>query len=306
MTPAKGHCRIPGFVQDLLDARPKAGTGVHPWLFKVARQLHAHLPAGDIVKLLENRVANCGRHVSRTEIVNAVHNSMRCAWHPKYGPAPAPAPCASKWPKLNRKRREDIVSGDRGLVDLWELSWPRLEDDAPQTEHVIDHLFPGNPLLCCGKSSREFDTKPREQWRGQLSRLAFIVPSPMSSVSGSTKDGRPSKHTLANTGRRRFLICEFDGGTVDDQAALLLHLGTLSPLVCAVYSGGKSLHGWFYVHELPEAKVERFFRYAVALGADPVTWTRSQFVRMPDGTRDNGKRQTVFFLNLKPTRKNKQ
>ena len=82
MTAAKSHDRLPGFVQDLLAARPKAGGGVHPWLFKVARQLHAHLPAGDIVKLLENRVADCGRHVPRTEIVDAVQSSLRCAWQP--------------------------------------------------------------------------------------------------------------------------------------------------------------------------------------------------------------------------------
>lgn len=291
--------KLPEFLEGLICAPPRAGTGVHPWLFKVARQLHAHLPAGDIVKLLENRVANCGRHVPRTEIVSAVQNSVGCAWHPKYGPTPAPVPCAAKWPKLNRKQREGILSGGPGLVDLWELSWPTLQTEDEQTEHIIDHLFPGNPLLCCGKSSREFDTQPREQWRGQLSKLQLIVPSPMASVNGTTKDGRPSKHTLANTGPRRFLVCEFDTGTSDDHTALLLHLATLSPLVCAVHSGGKSLHGWFCVHGQPEAKVERFFRYAVSLGADPATWTRSQFVRMPDGTRDNGKCQTVFYLNLK-------
>ncbi len=40
-------------------------------------------------------------------------------------------------------------------------------------------------------------------------------------------------------------------------------------------------------------------RYAVALGADRATWTRSQFVRMPGGTRDNGKPQTIYFFNPK-------
>ena len=109
-----------------------------------------------------------------------------------------------------------------------------------------------------------------------------------------------SAHTLDNTGARRFLICEFDTGTADEHATLLLHLGTFAPLVCAVHSGGKSLHGWFYVHGQPEAKIEKFFRYAVSLGADRATWTRSQFVRMPDGTRDNGNQQTVFFTNFKP------
>jgi len=80
---------------------------------------------------------------------------------------------------------------------------------------------------------------------------------------------------------------------------LILHLGTFAPLVCAVHSGGKSLHGWFYVQGQPDVKVEKFFRYAVSLGADRATWTRSQFVRMPDGTRNNDQRQTVFFLNSK-------
>ena len=122
----------------------------------------------------------------------------------------------------------------------------------------------------------------------------------MSAVTGLTKDGRDSKHTLANTGERRFLICEFDTGTPDEHAALLLHLGGFAPLVCVVHSGGKSLHGWFFVAGQPESKIEKFFRYAVSLGADRATWTRSQFVRMPDGTRDNGKRQTVYFLNFKP------
>ena len=122
----------------------------------------------------------------------------------------------------------------------------------------------------------------------------------MSAVTGTTKDGKESKHTLANTGERRFLICEFDTGKPDDHAALLLHLGTFAPLVCAVHSGGKSLHGWFYVHGQPDDKVLKFFRYAVSLGADRATWTRSQFVRMPDGRRDDGARQTVYFLNFRP------
>lgn len=289
---------LPHFLRELLASPPRAGAGVHQWLFKAARQLHAHLPAGDIVKLLESRVANCGRRVPRPEIVSAVQGALPCAWLPKHGPLPGPSAGLSKWPRLNGQRREDILSSGQGLSDLWESSFASLEENSQHTELVIDRLFPGNPLLCCGKSSREFDTKPREQWRGQLPRLQFIVPSPMSAPTGMTQDGRRSRHTLANTGPRRFLVCEFDRGTTDDHAALLLHLATLAPLVCAVHSAGKSLHGWFLVRGLPEARVERFFRYAVSLGADPATWTRSQFVRMPDGTRDNGKRQTVFFLNL--------
>ena len=289
--------QLPPFLQNLIAAPPRAGEGVHDWLFRVARQLHAHLPAGEIVNLLESRVQDCGRHVSRKEIEDAVKNSIPCAWQPSQHTTPKPA---AKWPAVNQEQREAIIRDNGGLADLWELSRPRIEDNGQHTEEIIDRLFPGNPLLCCGKSSQEFDTRPREAWRGQLSALQFIVPSPMSAVTGETKDGKESKHTLANTGARRFLICEFDTGATDEHAALLLHLGTFAPLVCAVHSGGKSLHGWFYVHGQPDVKVEKFFRYAVSLGADRATWTRSQFVRMPDGTRDSGNRQTIFFLNFKP------
>jgi hypothetical protein len=294
---------LPKFIVDLLAAPPCAGEGVHAWLFRVARQLHAHLPAVEIVALLESQVATCGRHVPHNEIVSAVQNSLACAWQPKGNAAPVQS--AAKWPRVNQEQRAAILRDNGGLADLWELSRPRIEDNQQHTEEIIDRLFPGNPLLCCGKSSSDFDTKRRDDWRGQLCALQLITPSPMSALLGRKKNPKQgesewSAHTLNNTGPRRFLICEFDTGTTDEHAALLLYLGTFAPLVCAVHSGGKSLHGWFYVHGQPDVKVEKFFRFAVSLGADRATWTRSQFVRMPDGTRDNDNRQTVFFLNFKP------
>lgn len=287
---------LPPFLHDLLAAPPRAGAGVHVWLFRVSRQLHVHLPAGEIVDLLENRVRDCGRPVPRQEIISAVQNSLSCAWEPRGHSAPVQS--VSKWATVNTEQRAAIIRDGGGLVDLWEASRVRIEDNDRHTEEIIDHLFPAGSLLCCGKSNSDFDTRPREDWRGQLSALQFIVPSPMAAITGKTKDGRESKHTLDNTGPRRYLVVEFDTGSPDEHAALHLHLGTFAPLVAAVHSGNKSLHGWFYVHGQPEDKVLRFFRYAVSLGADRATWTRSQFVRMPDGVRDDGREQTVYFLNL--------
>src|SRR5262249_26467683 len=120
-------------------------------------------------------------------------------------------------------------------------------------------------------------------------------------------------HSLSNTGERRFLVIEFDfdfrdrnravrllsdeRDTTDLCACLLLHLAERAPLALVVHSGGKSMHGWFYCAGRSEESLRRFMIYAVSLGADAATWTRSQFVRMPDGTRDNGKRQTLHFFN---------
>jgi hypothetical protein len=248
--------------------------------------------------LLESQVGQCGRHVSRKEIEDAVKNSIGCAWQP-LGKAASVQP-VSKWPALNKDARAAVIRDGGGLAELWECSPARIEDNSAHTEEIIDRLFPGSPLLCCGKSNREFDTRPREQWRGELSQLALIVPSPMSAVEGVTKEGNPSRHFLSNTGPRRFLVVEFDEGTTDEHAALLLHLSGYGPMVLALHSGNKSMHGWFYCAGQPEDRLYRFMRYAVSLGADRATWTPSQFVRLPDGRRDNGARQTVFYFNPQP------
>jgi hypothetical protein len=46
---------LPSFLRDMLSAPPLAGDGVHVWLYRVARNLHAHLTANEIVTLLEGR-----------------------------------------------------------------------------------------------------------------------------------------------------------------------------------------------------------------------------------------------------------
>lgn len=119
----------------------------------------------------------------------------------------------------------------------------------------------------------------------------------MSATTGLTQEGRPSARCLGNTGPRQFLVVEQDSGTPDEQAAILLHLAERAPLVLALTSGGKSLHGWFSCQGTSDDKLKAFFNYAVMLGADPATWTPCQLVRMPEGRRDNGKRQAVLFLN---------
>ncbi|SVA36015.1 uncharacterized protein METZ01_LOCUS88869, partial [marine metagenome] len=166
------------------------------------------------------------------------------------------------------------------------------------TEEVIDLLFPDNPLLCTGSSPYKFGTKAREEWRGKLASMQLIVPSPMTERVGFTKSGKKSAHSLDNTGPRKFLVIEFDEGTFDEHAAILIHLAKQAPLVMALMSGNKSLHGWFYVERSPEKLQLSFMRYAVSLGADPRLWIRSQFARIPDGFRvDKEKLQSVIYLN---------
>lgn len=285
---------LPQFVRDLLASPPKAGEGVNLWLFRMARVLHACRTETAILDTLRAVTVGCGRVVTEKEIRRAVQRSRAVAWTPGESNHVSSTP---PWPSLNLEQRDAILEEGGGLVDLWEASPIRIDENKPRTEEIIDALFPGNPLICCGANMADFATQPREDWRGELGSLQLIVPSPMIARTGLTQEGNESEHTLEATDSRRFLVVEFDTGGIDEHAALLRHLAEYAPMVIAVHSGKKSLHGWFYCFGQPEARLGAFMRHAVTLGADKATWSRSQFVRMPDGTRNNGNRQAVYFFS---------
>lgn len=207
-----------------------------------------------------------------------------------------------KWPSENTWMRKRIVSSGPELADLLEFSPLVLESKSSDALRYVSQLFPGDPLVCCGKDMMTFWTKRISEFGDSLANFQFIVPSPMSNRLGKIKDPEPggpfeSAHTFDNTGERRYAVVEFDTGAYDDHAALLWHLGDFAPLVMAVHSGGKSLHGWFSVCGDTEDEVFKFYRYAVSIGADYHTFLKSQFVRMPDGRRKCGRRQEVFYFN---------
>lgn len=284
---------LPQFVRDLLASPPPRGEGLNLWLFRVARVLHPYRDSAEIVELL--RAVTAGEPLRHGEIERAVARSKataRMPGQPRQNATQVPA-----WPKTNTEKREAVIASGGGLVDLWEASPVRFEDNEPLTEEIIDALFPGDPLLCVGQSNSHFATLLRSEWRGKLSALQLIVPSPMTARIGRTQEDKESAHTLETTGPRRFLVIEQDYGTIDEQAAVLLYLAERAPLAVAVHSGRKSIHGWFYCAGQPEERLRSFMRYAVGLGADRATWTRSQFVRIPDGMRENGNRQKVYFFN---------
>lgn len=286
---ATGTEKLPRFVNDLLTACPAAGDGVNLWLFKVARYLHHFRTPGEIENLLAAACHGCGRTVTASEIKRAVRNSAAHACDPGQASTVENTPL---WPAFSSAARAKAVGSGGDLFALSNGS----PSPVTETEAITDALFPGNPLLCCGKSKSKFATRHRETWRGALAACQFIVPSPMSKRVGLTAEGTKSEHCLDNTGPRRFLVIEQDAGTIDEQAAFLLHLKELAPLALAVHSGGKSVHGWFYCRGQDEAHLKEFMRYCVERGADRATWQRSQFVRMPGGKRDNGAVQAVCYF----------
>ena len=300
--PKQSNCRkngpLPAFLQDLIACPPQHGSGVHQWLFKVARQLHAHRDEETIVDLLAAAVDDCGRDVPKSEIITAVKNARACAWNP--GACSTNAKPVPKWPEVTIENRQAVIAraGNSGLAGIRGMSHCPCTADS-SADIYVEALFPGNPLLCCGLDMAHFETAPLESFRGKLSELSLIVPSPMSALLGKRKsDGKDSAHTLDNTGPRHYLVTEFDSGSLDEQAALIGHLRQYGPLVMVLSSGGKSLHAWWNCQGISDNMLVKFMSYAVSLGADPATWTRSQFVRLPGGWRaERQRRQEVFYFD---------
>jgi len=200
------------------------------------------------------------------------------------------------WPEVDEEHIEEIAQNGMRVLDFWGASPYPMDARENLADEAIDILFPGNPWLCVGWTARSFTTLRREKWRGELDIRSLIVPSPMTSETGLTKSGRISRHSLNNTGPRRFLIVEADHRPLDIQASVIGHLATYAPLAAVVFSGNHSLHGWFVCAPKSEDTLLEFMKYAVSLGADKRMWLRSQFCRIPDGRRSDDKASDALSI----------
>jgi len=282
---------------------PESGEGVHKWIYHVCR---VFVDAGIEVEAAEKFCdANATRALQINEAYNA-YDSIK-----KTGLIKRP-----KWDKPDKdyiafiKRVVPMEGLRKALLNRLTLTRPE-EIDSLGT---LKLLFPENfscldepseqarayklgwSLICCGASQSDFRTAPLMFFKDKCEDLQFIVPSPMSSIWGVAQNGNKSQHTLDNTGPRKYLVVEFDKGEHADHAAFLHNLDRIIPITLVVHSGNKSLHGWFHVEDVPPDKLILFFKEATRLGADTATWNKSLFVRMPDGKRENGKRQTILYF----------
>jgi hypothetical protein len=206
------------------------------------------------------------------------------------------------WPVPNKTLQAECrrLSKARGwtLEALREASALTVKD-ALEAEpwFFLAALVGQGALVCIGQGVAKFETLPLEEVRSELRLWEFIVPNAMSAVEGKRKsDGELSAHTLDNTGPRQNVVVEFDdGATPDEQAARHIWLSDFRKLRLVVFSGSKSLHGWYEAQG--EAEDRKFMEEAVRLGGDPKTWLRSQFVRLPNGQREDGTIQRVEFFD---------
>jgi hypothetical protein len=315
--------KVKSLTARLLDSAPEARGGLNSWLIKGARECQkSGVKLDQAFALIADTITARGGEIFEHDINRAISKAYSQSFTGgTYEPRPA-------WPEPDLKLIEKIVADANGfaVADLQERSPIRFSDELPHSAEVVEALLAceDETLICIGASRSNFLTSDFRSLRDELPNTQLIVPSPMRSVWGKAQEGHESMHTLDNTGPRRNIVLDFDIAKIDKEgnptkwvpliekwdkngitvkdatSALIWHLKEKGRLVCIVDSAGKSLHAWFRcavgAPEEDGSLLRRFFEYAVTIGADRQLWTRSQFVRVPDGLRD-GKRQTVLYFD---------
>ena len=276
---------------------PPEGAGVHQWLFAVACQMaRSGTCADETTAFLE---AHAVRSDAR-EIEEAVRNAfamVRTGHHVAHTNRYRPVLRPQSWPKPDFDLIERIDKSGYALADLWEESPLRLDPGTPP-RMILALLFAPDDLLSAAVIREGARTYTLAEWGESLERCRFLVPNAAATRHGFTRDGRTSQRALSMFPRRSYLIVEFDQGSLDQQAARIRYLAAKAPLTMVVFSGSKSLHGWFRCQGVEESRLRPFFATACRLGADPATWQPHQFVRLPEGLRETTQtRQAVFFFN---------
>jgi hypothetical protein len=226
-----------------------------------------------------------------------IHTVFEHAWETITSTSSGKSRKGPKWPETDIALQQSII---RRLENITLENLKSPDDVNMPAGEILGRIFEDDEFVCMGESVRFARTL---LWRNRENfEMPLYVPSPMTAEKGSNKKGDPSHRCSDNTGSRRVLVIEFDGlPNADDQIRLHHHLSTLAPLVYVAHSGGKSYHGGYWCEGQDEEKLGQFMEYAVRLGADYMTFTLCQLVRIPNGIaldKEGQPRQRVCFLDL--------
>lgn len=294
---------------------PYAGKGLHEWILEhTRREILRGKNAKDVAESTFRLARNKGRprEILSREIADAVAGAVKwLAAHPDAKALSGPNDLRPRRGWEYRDRSTDLskvsmsakhwkTDLDRKLID-GIVNRRRLERLRPREALDIAELFGRcNFKICIAKEINNPNVKTLNYWRERPKRLAnmqWIVPNPFLKCG----EGGGIK-TLANAAERIWLIIEFDSMSLEEQSKLLLWLGATQvgwDLAMIVYSGGKSLHGWYSCVGKSEYKeTVQFFRLATSLGCDRMMRTSVQYTRLPLGINAKTKQpQSIWHWN---------
>jgi len=131
---------LPLWVQGLISSPPRAGTGLHQWLFRAACVLKRWREDSEIIGILLAATRDCERDLTR-EIADAVRNARFVGYSARLSPGlrlmmprllTASGIRSPLWPAPDWESIARIAASGAGLADLWDASPVRLEGATPQ------------------------------------------------------------------------------------------------------------------------------------------------------------------------------
>lgn len=314
-----GNGELPPHIKEMLDNWPASGSGnrdVHRHMLAVANGLRHHVEFEHAASLIRRSMP---RKPKGREIEETLERAYDVDAVPKTDAVPNHRP--------NLQLIENVVAERIGSKSAVKELEERSAAIPGSTDEILSALYPAESLIYVGKDcERNGNTVALRDLKNKAKGFPWLIPNPMNAYYAIDADGVRHKRCMANTGPRRFIVCDIDikavdkkhgrptiyadlinrwqahGVTIQDAAAAIIsYLAEYGQLAMVVYSGNISLQGWFFAEGEDESKdspLRDFFESAVVLGADPAGWTRCQLFRMPGGTHPNtGRRQTIHFFN---------
>ncbi len=281
--------------------------GVHGWIMGEAWRCRSagmsESATVSVIRATEPRLRP-GRKFAQGEVEQA------CA--KVFGRNRKPTSSPPKWPEFNESLHARVMES------MEFASWEDFCDSSPDDPGEIDSaeflrfVFRGRELVCLGRKVKgrsgrigyPCETLPLEIHIENLIGFNQLVPNPMAAAIGLSHEGKRSPRCNGNRpGRRRWLVIEADRFEDDRSKQLvvidgLLHAHPEIRLAAVVDSGNKSLHSWWTVDEIAEAKIRQFFGSGGRLGGCPGTWGLAQLVRLPGAVHNNGNDQRLGWVDL--------
>lgn len=292
---------------------PYSGKGLHEAILEYTRcEILRGKKSEEVFRTTWQLAKNKGRSPDglRVEIDNAINGAV--TWFAKYPNARLLA--NGSWHvRLRRWEYQDRPAERLGSIALTAKHWKadrdqklidgilrrrRFERLRPRKHLDIADLFAGyNFNVCVAREVNHPKIETLFHWRrSNLNEMQWMVPNPF--VRRGSESGIK---TLANVAERIWIIIEFDSMTLEEQSKLLVWLGATQidwDLAMIVYSGGKSLHGWFSCAGKLEREIVKFFRLANSLGCDPMMRIAVQYTRLPLGLNAKTNReQSIWHWN---------
>jgi len=314
--------QLPQWAADTVSTPPQSGEGFHNWLFLAARALwKCGRDESDIRAYLENAAANCGRHVTREEIADAVTNSKVAAWQPgQRGNATGCQPHRQK-PDFDAAKLARIAAKLDGIDPAWFAARSSIRPDTRTPASFLHALYEqgemvlvfdvyksqGQHVWTCKQPP--FDARELDSFRTGKEQGVWYLTNPIDGIYKPTgqknPDGRDkvSRRTWQNVTSWRFMVVESDKA---DPAHWLAALAQMPLRIAAIYtSGGRSIHALVRLDAGSKAewddRCEAIQPALVTLGADAGALSAVRLSRLPGCERvEKGAFQTLYYLNPDP------